>query len=200
MLHLCGRQKGHMNHFSRRFVDINVINLGLVTRKLENLFRLTLTICDHCIILCNIWFNQELCVCCPYSKSSLGHSSYIWANTNFSFNFYSSCWYFQMSKSFLILFGSVTGKAESIGELIHRDAESKGFQTSIFSIAESDKVSFQFWLYPVDIEQVIKAQSFDCRTDNKHILKVTSFLKICIVFLVFWVALCKLTNFILYST
>ena len=75
-----------------------------------------------------------------------------------------------MSKSFLILFGSVTGKAESIGELIHRDAESKGFQTSIFSIAESDKVSFQFWLYPVDIEQVIKAQSFDCRTDNKHIL------------------------------
>ncbi len=46
-----------------------------------------------------------------------------------------------MSKSFLILFGSVTGKAESIAELLHRDAESKGFQTRLHCMADQDQVS-----------------------------------------------------------
>jgi len=46
-----------------------------------------------------------------------------------------------MSKSFLILFGSVTGKAESIAELLHRDAESKGFETRLHCMADQDQVS-----------------------------------------------------------
>ena len=44
-------------------------------------------------------------------------------------------------KSFLILFGSVTGKAESIAELIYRDAEARGFEARLFSMSEQDQVS-----------------------------------------------------------
>ncbi len=45
-----------------------------------------------------------------------------------------------MAKSFLILYGSVTGKAQSIAELIHRDSESKGFESNLICLSELDKV------------------------------------------------------------
>ena len=48
-----------------------------------------------------------------------------------------------MTKSFLILYASVTGKAESIAELIHRDSEAKGFQSTLICLSEVDKVSEQ---------------------------------------------------------
>ena len=47
-----------------------------------------------------------------------------------------------MTKSFLILYASVTGKAESIAQLIHRDSESKGFQSTLVCLSELDKVCF----------------------------------------------------------
>ena len=50
-------------------------------------------------------------------------------------------------KSFLILFGSVTGKAESIAELIYRDAEARGFEARLFSMSEQDQVSLTGWNY-----------------------------------------------------
>jgi flavodoxin len=44
------------------------------------------------------------------------------------------------TRSFLILFGSVTGKAQSIAELIHREAEVKGFEARLLCMSQMDQV------------------------------------------------------------